>query len=62
MQGRNLRKLRQKKGMTQWELSKAVGVTPGRILLIERGDVVPGDDLVTALAEALGVSKDELEK
>lgn len=62
MQGRNLRKLRQEKGMTQWELSKAVGVTPGRILLIERGDVVPGDDLVAALAEALGVSKDELEK
>lgn len=62
MNGRNLQKLRREKGMTQWELSKAVGITTGRMLLIERGEAVPSDKLVTALAKALDVSKEELEK
>ena len=36
--GQTIRKLRQAHGMTQWQLSQAVGCTPGKIYLIERGD------------------------
>lgn len=60
--GRNLRRIRQEKGWTQWQLSRAVGVSPGRILLIERGDIPLTPELLTAIAKVLGVSEDTLRR
>lgn len=62
MTGQNVRNLRQKRGMTQWQLSRAVGVTPGKILLIERGDKDCPSELVKAIAQALNVDESEITK
>lgn len=57
--GQEIRRVRQERGLTQWQLSTMVGITPGRMLLIERGECCPSD-LMNAIAEALGVTVAEL--
>lgn len=57
--GQEIRRIRQKRGLTQWQLSTMVGITPGRMLLIERGEGC-SNDLMTAIAEVLGVTVAEL--
>lgn len=52
--------LRQKKGISQSELSKIVGYTQGYISLMESGERVPTYDNLLKIAEALGCSVEEL--
>ena len=58
--GQNVRKYRQLRGLTQWQLSQIVGCSPGAILLIERGQRDCDAELIQAFARALNVSTDDL--
>ena len=58
--GQMIRRIRQAKGVTQWQLSQTVGVSPARILLIERGDRDCPPELLAAIAKALNVREDAL--
>lgn len=57
--GKKIRRIRQEMGLTQWQLSRAVGVTPGKILLVERGEKC-SPELLSAIADALGVDVTKL--
>ena len=57
--GNNIRRIRQERGLTQWQLSRAVGVTPGKILLVERGEKC-SRELLESIADALGVDVTKL--
>ena len=58
--GQKIRHVRQKKGWTQWQLSQAVGITPARLFLIERGDKDCSGTLIVAIADVLGVKSSDL--
>lgn len=61
MQGDNLRKARQRAGLTLRALSERSGVHAATICDIEQGrNRRPGYDKVVALARACGVSPDDL--
>lgn len=60
--GQNIRRIRREKGMTQWQLSNAVGVTSGKIILIERGSVVCSADLLRKIATTLEVPEQALKQ
>lgn len=55
-----IRQAREKKGWTQKQLADAIGVTPSFITKLEAGQTLPGNDLCLAMADALGLSLDEL--
>lgn len=60
MDGQTLRKLRKIAGLSQWEVSKAVGKTGGWLGLIERGFMQKDDDVlanIMAAIERLGSGK-----
>jgi len=50
-----LRAWRQKLGFTQQELTQAAGVSIATIVLIERYNHLPGDDVRARLSKALSV-------
>ena len=57
--GKSLRELRQRRGMTQAEMAKTLGINQSRISEYERGDLrVPGA-VIVRIANALKVSTDE---
>lgn len=58
--GLNIKQLRQKLGMTQEELSELSGVSRVSIGNYERGDREPTVSIAIAIAEALGVTLEEL--
>jgi transcriptional regulator with XRE-family HTH domain len=58
--GDRIRKFRLAKGLTQTELGKMVGVTQRVITYYEVRGVSPPPDLLVKIADALGVSLDEL--
>ena len=58
--GENIRRYRRRAGLTQWLLSRKVGVRPGTILLIERGQSECPPALIAEIAQALGVTEAEL--
>ena len=58
--GQNVRKYRQLRKLTQWQLSQIVVCSPGALLLIERGQRDCDAELIQAFARALNVSKDDL--
>lgn len=58
--GQRIRLIRRSRGITQWQLSQAVGVQPGTILLIERGACECPEVLLERIADALGVSVNEI--
>lgn len=58
--GQNIRRIRRKKGITQWQLSQMIGVTPGKVILIERGSVECSVALLRDIAAALGVPETAL--
>lgn len=58
--GARLRELRQAAGYTQQELAQEIDVTRRRIAYYEGETEHPPAALLTALAEALGVTTDEL--
>ena len=60
--GENIRRIRKERGMTQEELAKKVYVVAPMICMIERGTKAPSLQLGKELAEALGVSMEDLFK
>lgn len=60
--GRNLKRIRAEKGMTQGDIVRTLGVSRSFISNIENGNTNPTLSTITNLAKALGVSSDELLK
>lgn len=60
MIGENIKRLRTTKGLTQEQLSEAVGVTCAAVSKWERGDTFPDITMLFPLAHFFGVSLDEL--
>jgi transcriptional regulator with XRE-family HTH domain len=51
-----LKVTRMSRGLSQWELGRAAGMSQGRFSMIERGLVTPTGEERAALAQALGTS------
>ena len=60
--GRNLKRIRAEKGMTQGDIVRKLGVSRSFVSNIESGKTNPTLSTITNLAKALGVSSDELLK
>ena len=60
--GKNLKRIRTKKGISQGEIGRILGVDKGFVSNIENGKTNPTLATITKLAKALGVSSDELLK
>lgn len=60
--GEAVRRLREKRGLTQEALAQEAGVTTGTVSLVERGRSNPAWGTVKALADGLSVSVAELAK
>ena len=58
--GKRLRRIRRAADITQEQLAAATGIDAGSITRYETGAVTPGLDKAYALAEALGVTLDDL--
>lgn len=56
----NLREIRFKRGMTQYDINRHSGIHQSRISLIERGYVSPKLKEKHAIAKALRVNPDEI--
>ena len=56
----NLTELRQRKGLTQLQLAKKIGVTRQIISHYECGRAKPSLDVAVRLAKALGVTVEEI--
>jgi len=52
--------LRMSRGMSQWELSRAGGMSPGRYSMIERGLIEPTSEERARLAAVLGTAPSSL--
>ena len=48
---------RRKRGLTQIDLSKLVGISPSRISLIEQGKSVPKPAEMDTLSQVLGIKR-----
>ncbi|MHC4292178.1 MAG: helix-turn-helix transcriptional regulator, partial [Planctomycetota bacterium] len=57
----NLQMTRTIKGQRQWDLSRATGIHQSKISLIEHGYIIPNDKEKEAIADALGVSINEID-
>ena len=60
--GRNLKRLRTVKGISQGDIARTLGVHKGYISNIENGKVNPTLATIVKLAKAIGASNDELLK
>lgn len=60
--GKNLKRLRTKKGITQGDIARSLGVSRGFVSNIENGKTNPTLATIARLAKAIGVSTDELLK
>ena len=60
--GQNMKRIRAKKGMSQSDIARALGVDRGYISNIENGKKNPTIATIQKLANALGVSANELLK
>lgn len=58
--GRNIKSLRERKGMTQYELAEKVGVTQAQICMCEKGSNTPSLRLCIKLAAALSCSLNDI--
>lgn len=56
----NLKEARQLKGITQEQLAKMLGITQGAVAQWENGLTHPSFDMLPKVAEALGMTVDEL--
>lgn len=59
---KNLKEYRERKGLTQNELGVLVGVTQGAIAQFENGSSLPNIKTAVRIAEALGVTCEQLVK
>lgn len=60
--GNNLKRLRTKKGITQGDIARSLGVSRGFVSNIENGKTNPTLATIARLANAIGVTSDELLK
>jgi len=60
--GRNLKRIRTQKGITQGDIAKSLGVSRGFVSNAENGKTNPTLATITKLANAVGVTTDELLK
>ncbi len=60
--GEKIRELREKGDMSLRELAKTIGVSAPFLSDVELGRRHPSDELMVALAKALGTTREELEK
>lgn len=60
--GKNLKRIRTTKGISQGEIGRILGVDKGFVSNIENGKTNPTLATITKLAKAIGVSSDELLK
>jgi len=60
--GKNLKRIRVEKGMSQGDIVRALGVSRSFVSNIENGKTNPTLSTISKLAKALGVSSDELLK
>lgn len=60
--GNNLRRIRTEKGISQGDIAKSLGVSRGFVSNVENGKTNPTLSTITRLANAVGVSTDELLK
>ena len=58
--GQRIKAARERKNMTQEDLAALIDISPAHISVIERGTKIPRIDTFAAIANALGVSADEL--
>ncbi|MDO8590594.1 MAG: helix-turn-helix transcriptional regulator [bacterium] len=60
--GKNLKRIRTAKGVSQGEIGRILGVDKGFVSNIENGKTNPTLATIAKLAKAIGVSTDELLK
>lgn len=60
MKKNNLKEYRLKKGLTQYDAAKMLGVTVTYVSLLERGERTPSFALLKKLAELYGTTIDQL--
>lgn len=60
--GKNLKRIRTKKGITQGDIVRALGMPKSFVSSIENGKTNPTLSTITKLAKAIGVSVGELMK
>lgn len=60
--GKNLKRIRTKKGITQGDIARSLGVSRGFVSNIENGKTNPTLATIARLANAVGASTDELLK
>lgn len=58
--GKNLKRIRTEKGISQGDIARAIGMDKGFISNIENGKTNPTLSTITKLAKAIGVSIGEL--
>lgn len=60
--GKNLKRIRAKKGISQGDIARSLGVSRGYVSNIENGKTNPTLATIVRLAKAVGVSSDQLIK
>jgi len=60
--GQNLKNIRMEKGISQVDIARLLGVSRGFVSNVENGKTNPTLATITKLANAVGVSSDELLK
>jgi len=60
--GKNLKRIRTRKGITQGDIVRTLGIDRGFVSNIENGKANPTLGTITKLAKAIGVSVGELMK
>ncbi len=60
--GRNLKRIRTEKGISQVDIARSLGVSRGFVSNVENGKTNPTLATITKLATAIGVTPDQLLK
>ena len=60
--GKNLKRIRTEKGITQGDIVRTLGISRSFVSNIENGKTNPTLSTISKLASALGISSDELLK
>jgi len=60
--GKNLKRIRTEKGITQGDIVRALGISRSFVSNIENGKTNPTLSTISKLASAIGVTSDELLK
>ena len=60
--GKNLKRIRTEKGISQGDIARSLGVSRGFVSKIENGKTNPTLATIARLANAIGISSDELLK